>query len=215
LEVVLQHAAEVRHEKKTILRRLPSNSGFPRLVSLACHDLRTPLATVHGFARTLERIEPLSERTLTYVGMIEAASAEMVVLLDALSLTARIEAGRYEPPLVSADSLELTRSAAEGVDAGEVDVDGTGAEVQIELEPVERGLAAFARCALRHGGVEHVAYAVQGAELRLTPVGADVAPIILGEDLRDLGAATARRVIDALGGSVTVDGDALAVRLPT
>ena len=29
------------------------DSRFPRLVSLACHDLRTPLATIYGFARTL------------------------------------------------------------------------------------------------------------------------------------------------------------------
>ena len=34
---------------------------FPRLVSLACHDLRTPLATVFGFARTLVRMEGLGE----------------------------------------------------------------------------------------------------------------------------------------------------------
>ena len=194
---------------------MAAESPFPRFVSLACHDLRTPLATVHGFARTLERIEPLSERTLTYVGMIEAASAEMVVLLDALALAARIEGGRYEPALVEADSLELVRTAAERVDAGEVEIAGTGGEVQVELEPVTRGVAAFATCALRHGGIDRVSYAVQGAELRLTPVAEDVAPILLGDDLRDLGAATARRVVEALGGSVAVDADALAVRLPT
>ena len=32
---------------------------FAELVSVACHDILTPLATVYGFARTMERpLEP-------------------------------------------------------------------------------------------------------------------------------------------------------------
>src|SRR5437870_1213253 len=38
---------------------MPDNR-FPRLVSLACHDLRTPLATVYGFARTRTRVRALA-----------------------------------------------------------------------------------------------------------------------------------------------------------
>jgi hypothetical protein len=37
---------------------------------------------------------------------------------------------------------------------------------------------------------------------------------VLGEELRDLGAAVAVRVVRALGGSVDLDGDTLTVRLP-
>jgi signal transduction histidine kinase len=194
---------------------LTSDPRFPSLVSLACHDLRTPLATVHGFARTLERIEPLSERTLSYIGMIEAASAEMVVLLDELALVARIEGSRYEPILVTADSLELVRAAAEAVDAGKVAVDGRGADVDVDREPATRAIAAFATCALRHGALDRVAYAVDGPELRLSPVAEDVGPILLGENMRDLGAATASRLVRATGGSVSVDGETLTVRLAT
>jgi signal transduction histidine kinase len=101
---------------------LAADQSFSGLVSLACHDLRTPLATVHGFARTLDRVEPLQEKTLRYVGLIAAATAEMVDLLDLLALVARIEGGRYEPTLQKVDSLELTRSAAQHVEAGTVDV---------------------------------------------------------------------------------------------
>jgi hypothetical protein len=39
--------------------------------------------------------------------------------------------------------------------------------------------------------------------------------VLLGEDLRDLGAAVAVRLVQALGGSVSLDGDTLTVRLPT
>ena len=39
-------------------------------------------------------------------------------------------------------------------------------------------------------------------------------PVVLGQELRDLGAAVAVIVIRALGGSVAVDGGTLAVKLP-
>jgi signal transduction histidine kinase len=76
---------------------LSDDSDFARLVSLACHDLRTPLATVHGFATTLARgggLEPPADR---YVEMIDAASAQLAELIEELSLAARIESGRYVP----------------------------------------------------------------------------------------------------------------------
>src|SRR5256714_2088222 len=75
----------------------PQDMFFARLVSLACHDLRTPLATVHGFARTITRTGDLEEPTSRYVEMIETASGQMADLLDELGLAARIEAGRYGP----------------------------------------------------------------------------------------------------------------------
>jgi hypothetical protein len=37
---------------------------------------------------------------------------------------------------------------------------------------------------------------------------------VLGEELRDLGAAVAVRVVHALGGSVALDGETLTVKLP-
>jgi signal transduction histidine kinase len=70
------------------------NSSFPKLVSLAAHDLRTPLATVSGFAKTLIRTEELEEPASRYVQIIEAASVQMIELLDELGLAARIEGGR-------------------------------------------------------------------------------------------------------------------------
>jgi len=36
----------------------------------------------------------------------------------------------------------------------------------------------------------------------------------MGESLRDLGAAIALRVVEALGGSSVLDGETLVVRLP-
>src|SRR5438094_7461703 len=90
---------------------MPNDTSFARLVSLACHDVRTPLATVHGFVKTLERTVELDPPADRYVEMIEAASRQMAELLDELSLAARIESGRYEPVLRETDTLTLARGA--------------------------------------------------------------------------------------------------------
>jgi signal transduction histidine kinase len=192
---------------------LAEDPQFARLVMLACHDLRTPLATVHGFAHTLARVEGLDETSSRYVEMITSASGQMAELIDELSVAARLAAGRYDPPLRAVDTLELARAAAERLGDERVGVAGEGAELELDADAVERAVAALARCALRHGGVERVELEVRGPELSLTPVTPASAPVLLGEDLRDLGAAVAGRVIQARGGSVALDGEALKVRL--
>ncbi len=193
---------------------MTENSSFPKLVSLAAHDLRTPLATVSGFAKTLIRTEELEEPASRYLGMIEAASDQMVELLDELGLAARIEAGRYEPSLREVDTLELARAAADALGEDRVRVGGEGGTVRVDLEATQRGVSALAQCALRHGGVELVDVTATGPELTIAPITPASAPVVLGEDLRDLGAAVAVRLIRALGGSVELDGETLHVRLP-
>jgi len=189
------------------------DNAFARLVSLACHDLRTPLATVHGFATTLARgggLEPPADR---YVEMIDAASAQLAELIEELSLVARIESDRYDPTPHEADTLELARAAAARLGEERVHVAGSGAAVETDADAVERGLAALFQSALRHGGLDSVEVEVDGAELRLSPVTAASAPVVLGDDLRDLGAAVAVRLVRRLGGSVEIDGETVRIRL--
>ncbi|HEY0417742.1 MAG TPA: histidine kinase dimerization/phospho-acceptor domain-containing protein [Gaiellaceae bacterium] len=185
-----------------------ADSQFSRLVSLACHDLRTPLATVYGFARTLGRMESEDERTTRFLGMIEAAAEQMTELLDALGAAARIEGGRWEPVLRDADTLELAR-----VDDERIAVEGEGAVVRTEVESVERALRALALAAVRHGPVERVTWHVRGRELELSPVTDAAAPVVTGEAMRDLGSVVARAVVQELGGSIDLAGSTLRVRL--
>ncbi len=103
--------------------------SFETLVSVACHDLRTPLATVHGFARTLSRVD-LEEPAVRYVAMIEQASGQIAELLDELSLVTRISQGRYEPRLEQVDSLRLAQEAAAELEEGSVELSGEGAPVR-------------------------------------------------------------------------------------
>jgi hypothetical protein len=66
---------------------------------------------------------------------------------------------------------------------------------------------------LRHGGLDEVDVLVRGKELDVSPVTESSAPVVLGHDLRDLGAAVAVSVIEALGGSVSISGRTLTIRL--
>ncbi|TMJ94009.1 MAG: hypothetical protein E6G67_10775 [Actinobacteria bacterium] len=188
-------------------------SRFPRLVALACHDLRTPLATVFGFARTLSKIE-LAEPGARYVAMIEAASAQMSDLLDELTLVARIEEGRYEPVFVLLDSLELARAAAAEVDVDPASVTGDGATVRVDEVPARRAVAQLVRAARRHGGLDSVEVAVDGPTVTIGPLTEYSAPVLLGEELRELQAAAAVLLVVALGGAVERADDRLLVRLP-
>ena len=49
---------------------MPDDTSFARLVSLACHDVLTPLAAVKGFASTLTRQVELQPPGDRYVEII-------------------------------------------------------------------------------------------------------------------------------------------------
>ena len=154
----------------------------------------------------MQRSAQLEPALSQYVEMIVEASLQMTELLEKLGLAARIEANRYEPVLVDVDTLTLARAAV-------ADAQGLGATVTTDPPTVERSLRAFADCAVKHGRVDAVTLAVDARELALAPVNGQAAPVIMGEELKDLGAAVALRAIRALDGEVEVRGDELRIRL--
>jgi hypothetical protein len=167
---------------------------------------------VYGFARTITRAEGLDPTLASYSEMIETASQQLAELLDELSLAARIAGGRYEPAVEAVSTAALAASAAEQLGADRVGVSGDGADVLVDVEATKRSVSSLVQCALRHGGLEHVDVVADGAELRVSPITPASAPVVLGEDLRDLGAAVAVMHIERLGGSVDVEGGTLTVR---
>jgi signal transduction histidine kinase len=191
-----------------------SDASFSRLVLLAAHDLRTPLATIHGFAQTLVRMDDLGEPRQRYMEMIDSAALQLAELLDELGLAARIAGGRYDPARQEVDTLQLARGAAEELGPERVNVAGQGTEIEVDVDATQRGVSALVQAALRHGGLEQVDVRVDGPKLAISPVTPSSGPVLLGQDLRDLGAAVAVILIKALGGSVSVDGDTLAVNFP-
>ena len=151
------------------------------------------------------RLDDLEEEKLKrYLGLIDSASDELASLLELLSLAARIEGERYEPVTREADSLELAPPGSTG----------TGATVMVEPDAVARSLAALQIAAARHGATE-VKVSVAGPKVTFEPVTEAAAPIVLGDEQRDLGAAVAVMLLGALGGDVALDGERLTVTLPT
>lgn len=192
---------------------MASKPTFAHLVSLACHDLRTPLATASGFAHTLERLDTLAAPADRYIGMIGAASDQMAQLLDLLGAAARIESGRFEPQIRNSDSRELVDAAVQKL-GEEAEVDGEGAAVTVDSQWAQTALAALGECVRRHGALKRVTYTVDGRVIAIGPVREGVGQIVLGEDLKDFPAAVAVRVLQVVGAELELDGERLLVRLP-
>lgn len=190
---------------------MASEDTFARLVSLAVHDLRTPLATVSGFARTLHRGD-LGEPANQYVQMMVSATGQLADLLDDVGLAARIESGRWEPNVQDADLFELAQEAAAQVEGARAE--GDGGTVRVDRDAAATALRQLASCARRHGGLDEVTIAVSGLEAAIEPVTEAAAPVLMRVQMRDLGAAIAARIVGALGGSLELDDERLVVRLP-
>jgi hypothetical protein len=99
------------------------------------------------------------------------------------------------------------------VDDERVAVEGEGETIETDADAVRSALHSLAVAALRHGPVEQVRWSVAGRELSLAPVTDAAAPIVTGDEVRDLGSLVAVSVIRALGGSLELAGDALRVQL--
>jgi signal transduction histidine kinase len=185
---------------------------FAQLVSLACHDLRTPLATASGFARTLERLDEIQDPAKRYVEMVGAATDQLADLLDLLSVLARIQTGRFEPQLRSTHTRELVDASARRIEDGRVVAEGDGAEVRADPEWAAVALSSIAEAARRHGGLEQVTMRADGPVVSVAPIVENAGPIAMGDDLRDFGAAVGVQVLAAFDAPVELDGGTLNVR---
>jgi signal transduction histidine kinase len=191
-----------------------ASQSFAQLVSLACHDLRTPLATASGFAHTLQRLDQLGQPADRYVEMISAATDQLSELLDLLSAAARIETDRFEPRLLRTSTRELADTAAARIEDGRAAVEGDGVEVQADPDWGATSLSALAEAARRHGGLEQITITVAGPTISIAPIVDDAGVIAVGDDLRDFAAAVGARVLQSGGAVVELDGEALRVRFP-
>jgi signal transduction histidine kinase len=161
------------------------------------------------------RTGSLGEAETRYVDMIEQASAEIGELIDSLGLVAQIESGRYHPVLRPTDPLAIARGARELAGTEAIDVAGeSGASVTVDAAAAERAIAAIAVCMQRYGAVDRIRVEVAETQITLEPVRPEAAAVVLADNLRDLGAATARAVLEAFGGSFELAGEKLTVRLP-
>jgi signal transduction histidine kinase len=203
--------ADICHPCQPTSEHVASQS-FVQLVSLACHDLRTPLATASGFARTLERLDDLGHPADRYIRMIGAAADQLADLLDMLSVLARLESGRYEPQLRAMSMRALADEAAGQLEDGRASVEGDGIDVRADPEWAAKCLSGLTEAARRHSGLEHITLGVKGGVVSIAPLVAEAGPIAMGDDPKDFAAAVGARVLAATGVEIEVDGDVLLVR---
>jgi signal transduction histidine kinase len=188
---------------------------YPAILSAASHDLRSPLATIYGFARTIERIAPLEGPAAGFLQHILEGARDLDRGLGHLSLLGRIGDGRFDPTAGPVDTSALAHGV---VTAGAAEAGGpaeAGTVLAAHAEAVE-ALALLAEAVARldpERATMTVRAVADGVEL--APVGETVAPLLgAAADARDLALATALQALRALGASLHVDGGAARVTFP-
>jgi two-component system phosphate regulon sensor histidine kinase PhoR len=84
-------------------------------VATASHELRTPMTSIYGAARTLLRddIELSPERRRTFLEMISTESDRLSRIVDDILLASRLDAGGVRVASLRCDPGELTRSVVD------------------------------------------------------------------------------------------------------
>ena len=91
--------------------------SYPKLISLAVHELRTPISVVGGYLRMLQR-DPessLTDRQRKMVDEAEKSCGKLVALLAALSEVGKLDDGQITMSPRQTDLFRLVAEVAEGV----------------------------------------------------------------------------------------------------
>jgi His Kinase A (phospho-acceptor) domain len=185
---------------------------FPQRVSTACHDLRTPLASAFGFARTLERLGAVRGEHARYLTLVVESTAELGRLIDCLALVARAEDGRLALEPSAVPSSELVADAMELMPGDRIETRGSGPTLQVDRARASAALAWLAEAGARAGGDAPVSLDARAdGSFALGPI-----PPVMAERLAvgtgDLRAMAALAVVRLHGGSLRRDDQSLVVR---
>lgn len=209
--------------------RLIELDGLARLGEMtagAAHELNTPLAVAQGRAELLvEKLEAGSPARAEARVVVEATAeaAAIVRELHALAMPPRPQIGRHTAGAVVGEAVQTARSMAGGAGGGEVRVVGlTGAELAVDAGLAARALAEVVRNAFEAAPGLAVEIEVGGAALegaaaiRVTDTGPGFSERALRHAFdpffsekaagrgRGMGLAMARRLVELMGGSITV-----------
>jgi len=103
-----------------------------RLLSLASHELRTPVSVVSGYLRMLLRDDTLSERQKKMVDEADKACAKLVGIITELSDVGKLDDGRTTMLAEGLDLSALLKEIAEAAD------EAADRDVTLSLEGCDR-----------------------------------------------------------------------------
>jgi signal transduction histidine kinase len=130
---------QIRHllaEQQILVGELSTaNAAKNRLLGMAAHDLRNPLASIRGLAEFLRDgvVGPLSPGQLDLVETIHTASKQMLELVNELLDVATIEAGELKIALEMTDITELVEKAVYLAN-----IEASAKQTKIEMVPHDR-----------------------------------------------------------------------------
>jgi hypothetical protein len=184
-----------------------------RAIGPACHELRSPLAVVFGFAKMLESNQSLDPTAQRYVEQIVSGSERLDRLLDGLSRMGRVAAGRLTPTIdhVSIAHL-LTELGSERIILSLDD------DVKVRCDPewlsdAIADVAAGLCFEEGHQVTVSLSHTPESAQLEFRP--ATNFPMIDTEpDKANIGIACARIRLVAMGGSLDGDSERLVLTIP-
>jgi signal transduction histidine kinase len=170
---------------------------FPRAMSLAVHELRTPVTVVSGYLRMLlrEQAGPLTEKQRKMLEEAERSCARIGALVGEMSELGKLESGEAalgaQPIDLAALLVELASGMHEGDDRGvRVETRGTSQPVMVtgDRTRLAAALRALMHAAVRERGDPGIIVVECTIVTDTTPASALVT---IGDD------ATARALVDA------------------
>ena len=215
-----------------VLAAAERESRKDRFLSLAAHELKTPLTSIKGFsyslARRLERGEPCDPR---HVQVLERQAERLHALLEETLEVSRIETGRFvlhQEPCEMAELVDASRRSLRRL--------GADADLELEVEPslplladrerVERALTAMVLRARglgpvriearRRGGCAEVAVRWSGDPLSQPEHALEPHWEVPQWQRQGLGMALniARKAAELHGGSLAAESHAFVLQLP-
>jgi K+-sensing histidine kinase KdpD len=185
----------------------------------ACHELRSPLAVVYGFARMLEGGSSIdAEATAKYVSQIVRSAERLDHMLDDLSKIGRIAAARIPPQLEHVPLRSVIDDlCATSTNDGRLTVD-PGADVAVKADPawLTESLQAVVDGLCFEEGIDvRLTWRHEPHDVQLHVVPNSSFPMIDVEpDKSGLGISLARMRIVAMGGGFEGSGDRIVITLP-
>jgi len=129
-DVALRRAHVTEAERASAAEMQRAHDTMREFVSIASHDLRSPITVIQGFAQVLTSTWDTADdqAKLTYVATINRQAEQLARLADDLLTTSRIDAGAVEPdleeldlqPLVDRVVSDLGHDVSIAVEAGSV-----------------------------------------------------------------------------------------------